>query len=503
MALLLCGAACGDGSPTDLACPSGTAAYRAPAEPQLGGAVVFSEWCRTPAGVAHGPYRLVDESMNGTNGERGSVVPGPVVLVTGQFVDGLAEGAWKRWNKRYYAANFTLDLIVAESWDRGLADGTWQYYTGNEGDGSLSDSGTRTYRGGVACGTWTAPPGADAAVYLPCDEVGRLGEPTDPLPPEDSELGAPVTSDFGWDGRTCPDGSAPIPEPDDVRALACYRGGLREGPFGRWYGAPGAPLQRKRDDGQYLAGKRASTWRSWHSNAISSLWGDYGDDGERTGSWRQYYADGWLAERADFLAGLRDGAVASYHDGGHPATEEQWRAGFRQGPYASWLADGSEVYEGSYRHGLKHGDWTVWSDEQGSRARLLEHWDDGTPTGTWDGSYDSGGQRASTVTFIDGLAEGPTTQWWKSGGERLIGQLAAGQRWGIWRTFYEDGTHESEQVYVFDSLNGPARTWYPDGSPESEGAYDHDERAYTWTVWDSGGTAHTCAYPWPGDPACP
>lgn len=508
---LLSLAACEGSSPDplELSCPAGTALYRAAAAPQLGGERTFEEWCKTPAGVADGPYRVVDETGNGTQGERGAVVPGPVVLVTGQFEDGLAQGTWRRSMKRYYAANFTVDLLVAESWDRGLADGTWTDYDANLGldeEGVPLVVGHRSYRGGVACGSWTsneASGGGTRQTFIACDEVGLLASDDFPLPPAGTALGAPVTTDFGWDGARCPDGSAAVPEAGDVRAFSCWRDGVRDGPFGRWYGAPGSPLIDKRDDGQYRAGKRTGTWRGWHSNRILALQGDYGDDGERAASWRFYFADGWLSERADFVAGLRDGAVETYHDGGAKASEERWYRGLRDGDYSSWRVDGAEVYVGHYTRGLMNGDWVVWSDEWGPRAKTIQRWSMGIPIGTWEATYDVSGHRAWSVSFIDGYAEGISTQWWDSGGEREVGPYARGLRWGVWRTYFEDGTLESERNYIADHLSGPARTFHPDGSPASEGAYEDDERAYAWTFWDAAGTATTCTYPQPGAPACP
>ncbi|MFO0749054.1 MAG: hypothetical protein U1F43_25830 [Myxococcota bacterium] len=509
LALLAGLAACGDtGDDFALACPPGTTAYRAPGAALQGGAVVVEEWCKTALGVAEGPYRAVDETGIGTNGERGHVVPGPVVLVLGQFADGLADGEWLRWTKRYYAANFTLDPLGLERWDRGLAEGTWLDYSGElDAAGVPVVAGQRSYKGGVACGTWSS--GAAVTQYLPCADVGLVAASDTPLPPPDDPLGAPVTTDTGWDGLSCPDGSAPIPEASDVHALACWKAGLRDGPFGRWLGVPGAALDapfavgRKRDDGAYTAGKRSGTWRSWHSNGILAAVGDFGTDGERSGSWRRYYADGWLVERADFVAGLRSGAVETYHDGGHRASTETWLHGSRDGAYAAWLADGTQLYAGRYTHGLKDGDWSVWSDELGSRTKLVEHWDRGTPVGTWFMVYEPSGARAGTTTFVNGLGEGPVTQWWESGAERLTGHLAGGERWGTWKTFYEDGTEASEQTFVGGHLEGPAKTFYPHGSPESEGVYEQDARVYVWTFWDAAGNARTCDYATSGDPSCP
>jgi len=506
---LLSLAAC-DGSgadPFQLDCPSGTALHRAAGAPQLGGERTFEEWCATPAGVADGPYRVVDETGNGTQGERGAVVPGPVILVTGQFEDGLAQGTWHRWMKRYYAANFTVDLLVDERWERGLADGTWTDYAPNFGLDAMGVSlvvGHRSYRGGVACGTWTSGEASGTASrqdFIPCDDVGLLASQDFPLPPSGTELGAPVTTDFGWDGVSCPDGSAAVPEPNDVRAFACWKDGRRDGPFGRWYGAPGTPLTEKRDDGAYRAGKRTGTWRGWHSNRILALQGDYGDDGERTGSWRSYFADGWLYERADFVAGLRDGAVETYHDGGMKASAEHWYRGLRDGDYAAWRADGAEIDAGHYTRGLMNGDWSVWSDEWGPRAKTIQHWALGLPTGTWNATYLGSGHRAWSVSFSDGHAEGVSTQWWDSGGEHEVGPYARGLRWGQWRTYYEDGALESERTYVADHLNGLAKTYHPDGSPAAEGTYVDDQRAYVWTFWDAAGVATTCDYSQQG--ACP
>ncbi|WP_083390887.1 hypothetical protein [Frankia soli] len=48
-----------------------------------------------------------------------------------------------------------------------------------------------------------------------------------------------------------------------------------------------------------------------------------------------------------------------------------------------------------------------------------------------------------------------------------------GRRRGLERTFYPDGTLESEYWKVDGGHHGVGRTWFPNGQPESETQYDH------------------------------
>lgn len=85
--------------------------------------------------------------------------------------------------------------------------------------------------------------------------------------------------------------------------------------------------------------------------------------GELTGDYTEHHPSGKVKIKAAYKAGKLNGAYTSFHDNGKPAVKAVYADGLRHGPYAEWDADGRVVAEQIY-----------WQDRllYGRSTRLLK-----------------------------------------------------------------------------------------------------------------------------------
>lgn len=60
-------------------------------------------------------------------------------------------------------------------------------------------------------------------------------------------------------------------------------------------------------------------------------------------------------------------------------------------------------------------------------------------------AYWSDGAKKSSVTFVEGVKEGPCQQWYASGAPECSGEYRRGLRQGIWTFWNEDGSIDQER----------------------------------------------------------
>ncbi len=449
-------------------CPSGTSGFQL-----VGSDATVEEWCKNAAGVADGPYTKRDS-------------PGGPLLRQGAFADGDADGAWTEWTKVDDGTSTRFVKTLEASYDRGLPDGTFRAYFSPSG-ALKSES---TYKGGVACGTWKELDESGAVVaqpmYTPCDKLMNVDDGP-PTLPSDPLLGAPPTSDFGWDGKACSGGSTLQSAPADARERFCLKDGLRDGDFGRFIAARTG--ERKVDEGHYAAGLRTGAWRSWHANTVLAATGSFVDD-LRSGEWKRYYADGWLAEQTPYDKGLRHGVVRSYHAGGVLGGEDTFNHGALDGVSKHYTADGEPEWVGTYANNSREGKWTYYGHDLGPLTRREGMVVFGANQGAWVGTYDQSGHKEAEMTYVYNQLYGPFTQWYDNGQEAASGAYLLGERNGVWLFHHDNGQLSIQVTYLMGQPTGAYEAYYPDGKPKAKGTFGG-----SWTSWDLSGSPTTCNAP--------
>lgn len=69
----------------------------------------------------------------------------------------------------------------------------------------------------------------------------------------------------------------------------------------------------------------------------------------------------------------------------------------------------------------------------------------------------------------------------------MMGKIVNSERDGIWKTYYEDGTHWSETSFKEGLTHGPTTTWYKNGKIRFTGFYTDGEKSGTWYWYNEKG----------------
>ncbi len=184
---------------------------------------------------------------------------------------------------------------------------------------------------------------------------------------------------------------------------------------------------------------------------------------------------------------------------------EAWCArpdGTMHGSYWSWHDNGRLRSTTRYQDGVEEGESLAWfrtgrpEREASLRAgRLHGEWKEWHPNGTL----------ACSARFDEGQIVGTTTWWYASGQKRLEGEHLDFANDGLWTTWWENGNRKSECSWSRGTLHGPCRVWNEDGRLLFSGRYEAGRRQQAWSYWRSDGslTGYVIDSSWHADEAAP
>jgi hypothetical protein len=115
-----------------------------------------------------------------------------------------------------------------------------------------------------------------------------------------------------------------------------------------------------------------------------------------------------------------------------------------------WITDFGTV-DGCTRDGKLDGDVTVTSHEQVTHGRYTA----GKRTGTWKRIWRASNGPSRTMSYRDGVADGPLSDTLSTGKLSMEGQLKRGVMAGVW-TYYVGGAKSNE--IDWDRLHAPLVT---------------------------------------------
>lgn len=484
-------AACSDASPGEAArleCPAATLEVKRQVDTDGGG---LERWCRAEDGRAQGPYRR--ELADGR------------VVAMGWFDRGLADGAWE-W---FDAEGQRVELV---GFAAGRAHGRHAAFWGEV----LRFE--RFWELGAPCGVWSAREAVDDELVVSERDFGACddGEPPDLRPPD----WAPRVVETAWTGQ-CPGRRVDVDEGEDGQGPEAWceveKNGVwvREGPYARWWDAD---KTSPREDGGYLAGERDGLWVGFAPGGELVSRGAW-RAGARVGEHVAWYVGGAPRHRQRFVDGLEDGREEGFTDGGALAWETNWRAGLEDGgatvfgvrglplSRSTWAAgietglrehffeDGALRESGQLVAGRREGPWETWHPN----GRLAESW-----TYVADVAhgpverFERDGSIAFRATATHGSLEGEASVWMWEGvlGRRVreSGRYEANQRHGLWTGVYDDTDQRWRELhYIRGEVWGTLRTWWPNGQLQVEvdlawGAY----QGLMSTWWDDGSPQSRC-----------
>lgn len=517
-------------------CPSGTTAYSKNTSDGAGN--TSESWCKTASGVAEGPY--VRKDAYGAT------------LASGQFSGGIADGAWS-----FYAAVMTGSTpVLAETavYSGGKANGEFVGY-----DSSGKVIWRHSYGNGIPCGIWTDWDAGGKQVSSVDRGVCAAAVPV--VTAIDSEWTAPVSSDYGWDGKTCSSGVQV--NPLDPLSLSCGSDA------GTWYDSA---FLHKRAGGGWDGGKASGNWQFWHENGGLAHRGSFAA-GLKTGEWKSWATDGWLTERGNYTNDLKDGAWTTWNANGLVRSEETWKGGALDGVQTIWSVTGVPEQKITWKNGIKDGTWTrfhpsgnpaesgeyvsgvrtgIWTFswpsgkkqdvgpyEKGSRnGHFQEFTEDGEILaegdwlldqregnwtefligrgariqasgeyvkslryGVWTGKYVVSGNSAFTNNFFEGRLHGEAHDFWPDGKPAVNAVYDQGVLHGSYQEFASSGQQIEDGSYWAGKLHGQETRWYVSGQMQSRGKWQVGSRVGLWEFWSESGvlTNADCSQ---GGPLC-
>lgn len=234
---------------------------------------------------------------------------------------------------------------------------------------------------------------------------------------------------------------------------------LNHGPYLRWFENGFLAEQ-----GEYVRGERHGAHRTYYETGLRLAETEY-DHGVQHGVLRRYDPMNKLIQQSHFVRGKREGAEELWWDSEHRRATTYWKNDLPDGPWTQWHFSGPASESGRYEAGARVGEW-VYRSESDVVLRV-ENYLGGRLHGAYL-EFDEQGLKLREGRYVDGVAHG----------EQLEFHPGAAQA-------------KSRIEYAGGRPNGAARSWYPDGTRESEGELRDGQREGRWTYWNSDGTLHS------------
>jgi len=165
--------------------------------------------------------------------------------------------------------------------------------------------------------------------------------------------------------------------------------------------------------GKYKDGKKIEVWEFFFT--------EYLEGGKPTGLWKWFHANGEILREEFFRKGLEDGMLYEYYDDGTLITKGEFIDGLKDGPWFYQMGD--HIEEGSYRDGVKSGIWKY-------------HYINGNIN--FEGN------------FVDGVEDGKHKYYYETGKLRNEEIYRVGVKSDSWKSFNELG----ELVLTVDYKEG-------------------------------------------------
>jgi antitoxin component YwqK of YwqJK toxin-antitoxin module len=180
-------------------------------------------------------------------------------------------------------------------------------------------------------------------------------------------------------------------------------------------------------------GRRQGHWIRTDKDGSKIYEGDF-VDGQETGTFTYYYADGSVRMRNTYTVPGRVCRHETYDEQGHRLTEGVYNQRNRDGLWKFYAADGRLVKEATYSMGIKNGRHVVY-ERTGDTAEVTT-WRNGERNGRWWRRLE--GKGYITANYVDGGIEGRLLEYDSEGLIAREGNYKKGLRHGT-NDLYEKG----------------------------------------------------------------
>lgn len=268
-----------------------------------------------------------------------------------------------------------------------------------------------------------------------------------------------------------------------------FKDGKLEGTYNS-YTKHGGPLEKR----SYKNGEMNGLRQHFFEAGQSLVKYEYTmKNGEYDGTFKEYYANGALAQEMTFKDGIKQGAEKTYHANGKLASEATFKDGEYEGPYKTYHTSGKLKSTGTYVKGSNQGAWkSYFTHEVISEEATYEN---GKLNGPYL-SYNREGVLESSFIYRNGLIKEYTyydkggtvieSQKKKSGDLNYKGFMADGTliteglydvkggKMGPWSYYDKYGSISDQTSYTENLAQGASKVFYPNGKVQDINTYLDD-----------------------------
>ncbi|MDT8415704.1 MAG: tetratricopeptide repeat protein [Flavobacteriaceae bacterium] len=210
--------------------------------------------------------------------------------------------------------------------------------------------------------------------------------------------------------------------------------------------------------GLYEADTPKGLWKFYTSNGQLEVVGHFDDKGERQGKWLWYNNLGGVKEEGYYETGKLNGTYLEFHPNGKKHIESHYKAGQLDGTYQKYTAEGALIERKNYVESLLDGKYESF--------------------------YPTGDEYPEFVySYVRDSIHGPVVQYYENGKVMFEVDFDMGQRLGVEKHFYPDGSLQREYTYQNGMLNGSLVFYYQNGVRAQEahlvdGKYEGEAKRY-------------------------
>jgi uncharacterized protein len=279
-----------------------------------------------------------------------------------------------------------------------------------------------------------------------------------------------------------------------------WQNGRPYGALREWY--PSGQLKLEAE--QNLSGV-ADKFVQYYENGQIETQGVYDGGGRRTGTFRNYEADGTLIEVLPYLNGQLEGEAKTWNVDGSIQSIGRYEEGLREGRMLLFRADSQPEGQLEFRRDLiiqyrfydeklqvLSSDADVAGNvvfrRKGADGTVLEEgpYRLGKRSGVWKTFYANGALQ-STAEFRNDSMTGLFRVYHPDGTLRMETAYVAGYRQGPHASYYSNGRLEAAGCYLHDTLDGVWQSFYVNGQPQARQYYRNGQLVGRQVFFDVGG----------------
>jgi antitoxin component YwqK of YwqJK toxin-antitoxin module len=116
------------------------------------------------------------------------------------------------------------------------------------------------------------------------------------------------------------------------------------------------------DDQIEIDKKKNGEWEEYYNNGQLRTKGNY-IEGKKDGTWHEFYENGQLSSKSNYVQGKKEHLLELYHSNGHLKGRINYKEGKEDGMIEVFYENGNLMINGSNRDGKQIGEWNYYNEK--------------------------------------------------------------------------------------------------------------------------------------------